>query len=280
MRRDEQVRHAEAFRALHRRARLLLLANAWDPMSARIVEAAGYDAVATTSGGLAWALGYQDGEDTPWSELVAATARIIRVVRVPVSVDMEEGYGDTPQDVARNVADLIRAGAVGINLEDGTASKDMPVRSIEDAAARVRAAREAARQEGVPLFINARTDLYLKQVGDEVTRQAETIRRAHAYLDAGADGIFPFAVIDPKVIAALTAAIRAPINIVGRPGTPPVAELERLGVARVSAASGLTLQAMSLLQETARRLRETGAFEVLSHSMTRAEAQALFAARP
>jgi 2-methylisocitrate lyase-like PEP mutase family enzyme len=280
MKRDEQVQRAESFRQLHRGPRLLLLANVWDPMSARIVEAAGYGAMATTSGGLAWALGYQDGEDTPWSELVAATARIVRVVRVPVSVDMEEGYGGTPQDVARNVADLIRAGAVGINLEDGTPIKDMPVRTIEDAAARIRAAREAARQEGVPLFINARIDLYLKQVGDEVTRQAETIRRAHAYLAAGADGIFPFAVIDPKVIAALTASIRAPINIVGRPGTPPVAELERLGVARVSTASGLSLQAMSLLQETASRLRETGTFETLSHSMTRAEAQALFAARP
>src|SRR4051812_17860688 len=155
----------------------LLLANAWDAMSARVFEVAGFDAIATTSGGMAWALGFADGEQAPWNEVVAATARIARCVRVPVTADIEGGYGPSPGDVARNVTDIIGAGAVGINLEDSTHHADMPVRSSEDAVARIAAAREAGRAEGVPLVINARIDLYHKKVGDDATRFAETVRR-------------------------------------------------------------------------------------------------------
>src|SRR5689334_21982285 len=153
MTKDLQIRLAETFRARHRRKPLLLLPNAWDPISARIVEAAGFDAVATTSGGLAWALGYRDGEQTPWLEVVAATARIVRAVRVPVTADIEAGYGDTPEQVGKSVTDIIGAGVVGFNLEDGTPRPDMPVRPIEQAAARIRAARRAADGVGVPAVI-------------------------------------------------------------------------------------------------------------------------------
>src|SRR5579871_3596424 len=141
MNKDEQRRLAEAFRAMHRGPRLLLLPNAWDAMSARLFEAAGFGAVATTSGGLAWALGFQDGEKTPWDEVIAATARIVRAVRVPVTADVEEGYGTSPADVARSVTAIIATGAVGINLEDGTHDPAMPVRPIEEAVARIGAAR-------------------------------------------------------------------------------------------------------------------------------------------
>jgi len=275
----EQQRLAEEFRKLHRAPPILLLPNCWDPMSARIFEAAGFPAMATTSGGLAWALGYADGEKAPWPDVVAATRRIVETVRVPVSADIEEGFGDTPDAVGRNVAAIVRAGAIGINIEDGTPRPDQPVRPIEDAAARIRAARAAADAEGVPIVINARIDLYLKGVGDEASRFAETLRRAEAYLAAGADCIFPFALADLDVIGKLAAAIKAPINIVARAGTPPLRELEAAGVARVSVASGPVLAVMSLTQRIAVELRQKGGFDILHADLKRVDAQRLFANR-
>jgi 2-methylisocitrate lyase-like PEP mutase family enzyme len=280
MKKDLQIRLAEDFRRRHRLKPLLLLANVWDPISARIVEAAGYDAVATTSGGIAWALGYRDGEETPWREVVAATERIVRTVRVPVTADIEAGYGDTPQQVSQSVRDIIGAGAVGVNLEDGTHDAANPMRGIDEAAARIRAAREAAQAEGVPVVINARIDLYLKRVGTEETRFAETVRRGKAYLAAGADCLFPFGLIDLGVAAELVRALAAPINLVGRAGMPPVADIEAAGVARVSVASGLTLATMSAIQRVAEELRTSGRFDVLASAMKRDDAQRLFAPRP
>ena len=276
---EEQKRLAETFRNMHRGPRLLLLPNAWDAMSARIFEAAGFEAIGTTSGGLAWTLGFPDGEKAPWNEVVAATQRITRTVRVPVTADIEGGYGETPGEVARSVADIIRAGAAGINLEDGTHAQ-VPIRSIEDAAARIRAAREAATQEGVPLVINARIDLYLKHIGDDETRFVETVRRSKAYLAAGADCIFPFGLTDLKVIADLVTALKAPVNIVGRAGMPDVSQLQRLGVARVSTASGPSLVAMSVTRQIAAELRAKGQLNVLESPMKRADAQQLFTVRP
>jgi len=139
----EQAVKAEAFRALHRAPPLLLMANAWDAITARLFEAEGYAAVATTSGGVSWALGYADGEAAPWDEVVGQTARIARAVAVPVTADIEAGFGATPEAVARSIADIIGVGAVGVNLEDG-ASGAAPIRPIDDAVARIRAAREAA----------------------------------------------------------------------------------------------------------------------------------------
>jgi 2-methylisocitrate lyase-like PEP mutase family enzyme len=278
MTRNDQKRLAEAFRAAHR-GPLLLLPNAWDAMSARLFEAAGFGAIATTSGGVAWALGFADGEHAPWSEVVEATARIVRTVRVPVTADIEAGYGETPDQVAKSVADIIRTGAVGINLEDGTPRPGQPVRPVADAVARIRAAREAAQAAGVPLVINARVDLYLKNVGDKDTRFAETVQRGKAYLAAGADCIFPFGLADMDTIADLVKAIGGPINIVARAGTPPAADFERIGVARISTAAGPSLAVMSLIQRIGEELRATGRFDALEHSINRANVQKLFAPR-
>lgn len=264
---------------MHHKRPLLLLANAWDPMSARVFETAGFGAIATTSGGVAWALGFPDGEKAPWKEVVAATARIVRCVRAPVTADIEGGYGKSPDEVARSVTDIIQAGAVGINLEDSTHSAELPIRSVDDAVARIAAAREAARAAGVPLVINARVDLYSKKIGDEATRFAETVRRGKAYLAAGADCIFPFGLSDLKVIADLVQALGAPVNIVGRRGMPDIAQLERLGIARVSTASGPSLVAMSTMRKIADDLHK-GQFDVLDASTTRADAQQMFAPRP
>ena len=275
---DRQKQLADAFRAMHR-GPLLLLPNAWDAMSARQFEAAGFPAIATTSGGVAWALGYADGEKSPWPEIVAAHERITRAVRVPVTADIEAGYGDTPEAVGKSIAEILRTGVVGFNLEDGTPRPDMPVRTIEDAAARIRAARQAANAAGVPAVINARTDIYLKNVGDPAGRFDEVVKRAKAYLAAGADCIYPFGFIDMDTVGRLAKAIPAPINIVARAGTPSVAELQKLGVARVTIASGATLAVMSLIKSIGEGLRATGTFGGIAHSMNRPEAQKLFEPR-
>jgi 2-methylisocitrate lyase-like PEP mutase family enzyme len=279
MAKDDQKRLADAFSRAHRGPPLLLLPNAWDAMSARQFEAAGFGAIATTSGGLAWALGYADGEKAPWREVVAATERVVRAVRVPVTADIEGGYGETPDQVAKSVTEIIGTGVVGINLEDSTPRTDMPIRPMEQAADRIRAARAAAEAAGIPLVINARVDLYIKNVGDVGARFDETVRRSKAYLAAGADCIYPFGLADMDTIARLVKAVDVPINIVARAGTPPVAELERIGVARVSIASGATLAVMSLIQRIAEELRASGRFDILEHSMNRIDAQKLFAPR-
>jgi 2-methylisocitrate lyase-like PEP mutase family enzyme len=278
MTRDKQKQLADAFRGMHR-GPLLLLPNAWDAMSARQFEAAGFPAIATTSGGVAWALGYADGEKSPWPEIVSAHERITRVVRVPVTADIEAGFGETPADVGKSIAAIVRTGVVGFNLEDGTPRPDMPVRPIEDAVARIRAARQAAEAAGVPAVINARTDIYLKNVGDPAGRFDEVVKRAKAYLAAGADCIYPFGFIDLETVGRLAKAIPAPINIVARAGAPPVAELQKLGVARVTIASGATRAVMSLIKTIGDDLRATGTFDGIGHSMNRPEAQKLFEPR-
>ena len=275
MNKSDQVRLAESFRARHVRKPVLLLPNVWDGISTRLFVAAGFEAVATTSGGVAWALGYPDGEATPWGEVVAATARIVRAAGagVPVTADIEAGYGATPQAVAAHVAEIIGAGVVGINLEDGHA----PMRSLEDAAARIRASREAARAAAVPIVINARCDLYFMPHDDEATRFAETVVRSKAYLAAGADCLYPFGLRDPDTIARFVAAVGAPVNITGRAGMPDAAALERLGVARITIASAPTLVAMSAIRDLAADLHATGRFDRLNVPLRHPDAQALFA---
>jgi 2-methylisocitrate lyase-like PEP mutase family enzyme len=273
---SEQAVKAELFRAMHGGPPLLVLPNAWDAASARIVAAAGYPAIATTSGGVAWALGYADGEAAPWPEVVAATARIARAVSAPVTADIETGYGDSPEAVARSIADIIAAGAVGVNLEDGLREGAAPIRPIADAAARIAAAREAARAAGVPIVINARTDLFIKNIGDEESRFTEAVARASAYLAAGADCFYPIALRDTRMIGRLVAAVAAPININVRAGYPALAELEALGVRRISTATQLPLVAMGVVRQVVEQMRATHRFDALNPAMSHPEAQRLF----
>jgi 2-methylisocitrate lyase-like PEP mutase family enzyme len=282
--RVEQRVKAGLFRAMHGGPHLLMLPNAWDAISARIVAAAGFAAIATTSGGVAWALGYADGEAAPWGEVVAATARIARTVAVPVTADIEGGYGETPEAVGRSIGDIIGAGAVGVNLEDGLrpgrhAPGSPPIRSIEDAAARIRAAREAAHAAGVPIVINARTDVYIKNIGSEEGRFDEAVARGRAYLAAGADCVYPIALRDPETIGSLVKALAAPVNIMVRSGLPSIPELEALGVARASTATALPLAAMGVVRQMIEQMRATHRFDGLHPAMTHAEAQQLLAAR-
>lgn len=257
-----QRERAQRFRALHRAGQPLLLPNAWDAGSAAMFAGMGFEAIATTSGGLAWSLGHADGEQLPLEELLAAVRRIVRAVDVPVTVDFEAGFGATPQAVGESVRALLDTGAVGLNLEDGIAHARL--RSLEDAAARIAAARAAAEAMGIVAFINARVDGWI--VGG-MTADAlfeDGVRRARAYLDAGADGVYPIALADPVVIAAFCAAVPAPVNIGARPGLPDLAALGRLGVARVSTATRLAMIALSAARDAAQALRDTGRFEALA----------------
>ncbi|MCC6869038.1 MAG: isocitrate lyase/phosphoenolpyruvate mutase family protein [Burkholderiales bacterium] len=270
-----QVERAQRFRALHDRRRVLLLSNAWDAGSAGIFTDLGFDAIATTSGGIAWSLGYADGERAPLDEVLAAIRRIVRVTSLPVSVDFEAGYGATPDDVAASVRAVIAAGAVGINLEDGVRHETL--RDIDDAARRIAAARAAAQAAGVPIFINARIDAWI--IGgnaSEAQRIDDALSRARAYLAAGADGIYPIALANPETIAMLCVRIDAPVNVGARGGLPDLAALARLGVARVSTATRLAALAYAAAREAARTVQSSGRVDNLDAAFGYPDLQRIF----
>jgi 2-methylisocitrate lyase-like PEP mutase family enzyme len=253
---------AALFRKLHDRARLLVLPNAWDAASARVFEEAGFPAIATTSAGIAASLGYPDGERISRGEMAKAVARIAKAVRVPVSADFEAGYGPIPKAVRQTVEAALEAGAVGMNLEDATGDRVRPLFDPEVQAERIRAARDAAGDAG--FFINARTDVYLLEVGAEAARFDRTVRRAKAYLEAGADGIFVPGVADRELIGRLAKAVDAPLNVLAGPGTPPAAELQALGVARLSIGSGAMRASLGLTRRIARELLDAGTYGLLT----------------
>ena len=271
-----QCKRAEEFRRMHGRGRILLLPNAWDAVSARIFEASGFEAIATTSAGVAYALGYPDGELVPRDEMIAAVARIARVVDIPVTADMESGFAQSPAEVAETVKLVISAGALGINLEDTVHGAGRTLFEIADAVERVRNARAAANAAGVPIVINARTDVYLLGIGEKAERFDHAVNRLNAYRAAGADCLYAMGYFDADTIGRLTKAVNGPLNIMGLPGTPSAAELERLGVARVSTASGPARVAMTATRDSAVELLRSGSFEVFGgNTMSHQEANAL-----
>lgn len=274
---NTQARRAEALRQMHDRRHILLLPNAWDAGSARLFATHGFHAIATTSGGMAWALGYADGEQAPLDEILGVVRRIIRVVDLPVTVDFESGYGTTPADVATSTRAVIKAGAAGINLEDGMPGHG-PLRNVEDAAARIHAAREAATSAGVPLVINARVDNWMHSANDPSTPLTDAITRARAYLAAGADCVYPIGLSDPETIRTFVQTINAPVNIMAGANTPPLAELAKLGIARVSTATWFTALALGAVDHASRTMLETGRFDSLATDFNYMDAQHLFTA--
>lgn len=248
---------AEILRKLHQGPRILVLPNAWDVASARIFEVAGFPAIATTSAGVANSLGYPDVERIPRNEMLWMVKRIAQSVSVPVTADVEAGYGD-PVGTARAVLD---AGAVGMNLEDSFLDG-----SLADLAAQVRLIEQVRAASG-ELVINARTDVYLFAVGDEGTRFDRTVERLNAYRKAGADSLFAPGVRDPETIGRLAKAVNGPLNILATPGVPNMAELERLGVRRVSVGSGPMRAAMGLTQRIAKELKEHGTFASMTEGV-------------
>ena len=262
---------ARAFHDLHRGPRILVLLNAWDAASARTFEVAGAPAIATTSAGIAATLGFPDGEQVSRELMLEAVGRIARSVDVPVSVDVEAGYGDTAEAVFETARAVIDAGGVGVNVEDAMQEPGVLVE-------RIAAIRSVARAKGVPLFVNARTDVYLGAGGDPEGRLADAIRRLRAYESAGADGLFVPGLGDAGTIARLVAAVGRPVNILAGEGVPPAGELERLGVRRVSVGSGPMRATLGLARRIALGVLRDGTYgSFLADSPTHAEVNRMLA---
>lgn len=263
---------ARQFRQLHASG-LLILPNVWDAGSARLIEKLGARALATSSAAVAWSHGYPDGDALPVPLLAATVAEIRRVVTTPLSVDVEGGYSSDVGSVGEAVARMVDAGAVGINIEDGTAPPDL-------LCAKIGSAKAAATRLGVDLFVNARTDVYLRGLVPADRRVAETLERAERYRAAGADGIFVPGVTDSAEIRTLAQGVRLPLNVLARQGLPDAGQLQALGVRRLSAGSGIASAVFGRIAALARGFLDTGASGPLSDgAMPYAELNALFAAR-
>jgi 2-methylisocitrate lyase-like PEP mutase family enzyme len=272
---ESQASKAIQFRQLHRGPGVLILPNAWDVASARIFEDAGFPAIATTSAGIAFSLGYPDGQRIPREEMLARIGRIARAVRVPVTADIEAGYGSSAEAAAATTLELIPAGAVGMNLEDASGSPDEPLIDLQLAVEKIKAARAAALQLHVEIVVNARTDVYLLSGPDPDADYSEALRRLVAYREAGADCVFVPGLKDADTIGRLVKAVNCPLNILAGPGTPSIPELEKLGVARVSLGSGPMRATLGLLRTVAEELRTSGTYRAMEGAVPYAEVNKL-----
>ena len=260
-------------RALHQGPDVLVLPNAWDCASARIFEEAGFSAIATTSAGVAFAQGYPDGQRIPGREMLEVVRRISACVQIPVTADLESGYENAAETAER----LIASGAVGLNLEDLENGSEKNLVEIETQVRKIAEVRRVGVQRGVPVVINARTDVYLGQIGDLATRFERACERLQAYINAGADCVFIPGIDDENLIRRFAEALRFPINILAGAATPPVARLKELGIRRVSVGSGIARAAMGRTRHAAQELRSTGKFEgMLEGAIPYAEANGLF----
>ena len=268
---NTQVEKAVQFRQLHRGPPVLVLPNAWDVASARILEETGFPAIATTSAGIAFSLGYPDGQRISREEMIARIARIVRAVKVPVTADIEWGYGSTAEEVARTTREVIEAGAVGLNLEDTTGRADQPLLNLEQALEKIKAVRETAAALRVPIVVNARTDIYLLPGGNPDADYRETVRRLVALRDAGADCVFAPGLKDAEIIGRLVKAVQCPLNILAVPGTPSIPQLQKLGVARVSVGSGFMRATLATLRAMAKELNNSGTYTGLESAVPYAD---------
>lgn len=248
-----QQDNAIRFHALHRADAPLVLFNAWDPGSARAIAEAGAQAIATGSWSVAAAHGYADGEQMPLALALDNLRRIVAATTLPVTVDLESGYGLTPEQVAATVAAALDAGAIGCNLEDSD-PENGALRATAEQAQRLAAARQAADDAGIALFINARTDVFFQQpaAAHDAAMVEQALQRARAYAEAGASGLFVPGVVDEALIGRIVAGSPLPVNVMATPGTPPRGRLRALGVARISHGPGPFRGAMQWLQEAAR----------------------------
>lgn len=255
---ENQRAKARRFLELHTGGRLLVLPNAWDAGSARIFEQAGFHALGTTSAGVALSLGYPDGERVSRADMLEVVRRIASAVAIPVTADLEAGYGPTVNDAVETAKGAIAAGAVGMNFEDSTSDDRLVDVAVN--VERIRAVKKVAEAEGIAFVLNARTDVFLLQIGEPAGRFDETVRRANAYRAAGADCLFVPGVTDAETIGRLVRAIKGPMNVLAGRGTPPTGELERLGVARVSIGGGPMRAALTLTLRIAQELAERGTY--------------------
>jgi 2-methylisocitrate lyase-like PEP mutase family enzyme len=258
-----QALKAEQLRKLHSGPKMLVLPNAWDVASARIVEDLGFPAIATTSAGIAATLGYPDGQKISRDEMLGVVARIAKAVHPPVTADVEAGYGVTVDDMTQTVKAVLAAGAVGINLEDVTSSDESSQVDLALQLDKIRAIRKATESLGVPLVLNARTDIYLIPIGPPESRFERTVERLRAYREAGADCLFAPGLRDAETIAKLVRALNGPLNILITTGAPTLRELEKMGVARASAGSGVMRATLGLTRRIAKEMMEAGTYTAM-----------------
>jgi 2-methylisocitrate lyase-like PEP mutase family enzyme len=265
----DQAQKAELFRQLHHTAGPLLLPNIWDPLGAALLQDLGFPAVATSSGAVALTQGRRDGEQLPFAELLAQLRKITAAVSVPVSADIEKGYASTDEELAEHIEALIGTGIAGVNIEDSEKGSNALL-PMEDQARRITVVRQVAERMQVPLFINARVDCYVHADNlSHAEKVQETQRRAKAYLQAGADGIFPILLKDPQHIQALVEELDAPLNIMAYPGIPELKVLHGLGVRRISLGSSFLKVAVRAMQDFARKLqRLEGTGEITANPVT------------
>lgn len=273
---ERQAEKGKAFQSLHRGPRILVLPNAWDVGSARVFADVGFPAIATTSSGIAQTLGLPDGQRITRDAMLAVIRRIADAVPIPVSADLEAGYGTGPDAVAETVRVAIEAGAVGANIEDGTGQGDEPLLESSLAAERIAAAREAADATGVPFVVNARTDGFLVRGTGDPRAFDGAVSRANLYLRSGADCAFVPGVADVATISRLAKEIDGPLNVLAGPGTPPVRELQTLGVARVSIGGGIARASLALAKRAAEELLRRGTYGFTANTLTRGDLARLF----
>ena len=251
---------ARRFRQMHLGPEILVIANAWDAGSARVFEAAGIRAVGTGSAGVAFSHGFVDDERIPRDVMLRAIAEMVDAVDVPVTADILAGMGDSIDAVVATVKEVIALGAAGVNIEDSSDDGGPHLLDVGYQVEKIRAVCAAVEASGVPIVVNARTDPYWLKLGEPAERLRTSIERANRYREAGAHCLFVPGVADRATLATLVAAIDGPINVLATPGCPPVAELEALGVRRVSEGSGPMRASLMLARRIARDLVETGTY--------------------
>ncbi len=267
-----QKEKAELFLKYHQDNEILVLLNSWDIGSSKLIEASGYKAIATTSMGIAATLGYPDCQVIQLSEMITAITGIVNAVHVPVTVDIEAGYGNNLNEIIDSVKKIIATGIVGINIEDSIDLNPILIDELEFCE-RISAIRALSDSLGFHLVINARTDSFYTSSGSLREKLLESIKRGNKYREAGADSVFVQPVWDKETISTLVKEINAPINILANPTigagvTPSVRELQDLGVARVSLGSSLMKATLALIKKVADELSEKGTYNILLNTLT------------
>ncbi len=259
-----QKEKAQQFRSLHSRSSMLVLPNVWDAASARVCELAGFPAVATTSSGVAAVYGRPDGQLISKEALIATTGHIAASIHCPVSVDAESGYGRDIAEVVQTIKGIIEAGAVGINIEDSSKGADEALVDVAYQVELIQALRQLGTALDIPFVINARVDVFVLAAGEPASRSELAIKRGNAYLQAGADCIYPIGPSDSDTVTKLVQGIQGPVNILVGPTSPSIPELTRLGVARVSFGSALMRAALGQLRRVAQELFTQGTYQQMS----------------
>ena len=265
-----QQKKAQLLHELHHNGKMLVLPNVWDTLGAALLESLDYPAVATASAAIAFANGYTDGEKIPFNELLKVLDKIVKHVNVPVTADIESGYGHSDDELQRNIERILEAGVVGINIEDTNKQSDK-LFSVEAQSRRISLIRKVSDAREIPLFINARSDVYIRsnEFVDEEEKFEEALKRGKAYINAGADCFFPILMKRNQDIRELISALRSPVNILALPGVPDLKTLNEMGVARVSLGPGLLKIAIRAMKQSALRLKNyEGMDEITGNEIT------------